>query len=85
MIDGSNNDGRSFTDAQNEAIAAGITINGLPIVHPEPDIATYYSGNVIGGESAFVTVARDIGSFHTAVLEKFIADIAQVDAPSCVG
>lgn len=83
--DGSNNDGRSVTEARDEAIAAGITINGLPIVHREPDIAAYYADNVIGGESAFVTVAWDLGSFHTAVLEKFVAEIAQVDARSCLG
>ena len=83
--DGSNNDGRSVTEARDEAIAAGITINGLPIVHLEPDIAAYYSENVIGGDSAFVTVAKDIGSFHAAVLEKFVAEIAQVDARSCLG
>jgi hypothetical protein len=80
-----NNDGRSVTEARDEAIAAGITSNGLPIVHLEPDIATYYSGNVIGGEAAFVTVARDIGSCHTAVLEESVAEIAQVDARSCLG
>ena len=66
--DGANNDGRPVTDARDEAIAAGIAINGLPIVRSEPDIAAYYSRNVIGGEAAFITVAKDISSFHTALL-----------------
>jgi hypothetical protein len=78
--DGVNNDGRLVTEARDEAIAAGITINGLPIVRNEPDIASYYSQNVIGGNAAFVTVAKDITSFHTAVLEKFVTEIAQVGA-----
>lgn len=83
--DGTNNDGRPVTEARDEAIAAGVTINGLPIIRDEPNIATYYSRNVIGGEAAFITVARDISSFHTAVLEKFVAEIAQIGAQSRSG
>jgi hypothetical protein len=83
--DGTNNDGRPVTEARDEAIAAGIAINGLPIVRSEPDIATYYSQNVIGGDAAFITVAKDISSFHTAVLEKFVTEIAQVGAQSHSG
>jgi hypothetical protein len=74
--DGSNNDGRPVTEARDEAIAAGIMINGLPIVRDEPDIANYYARNVIGGHSAFVVVAEDMTSFQSAVLEKFVAEVA---------
>jgi hypothetical protein len=83
--DAANNDGRPVTEARDEAIAAGITINDLPIVRSEPDIAAYYSRNVIGGEAAFITVAKDISSFHTALLEKFVTEIAQVGAQSRSG
>ena len=80
--DGTNNDGRLVTEARDETIAAGIAINGLPIIRSEPDIAAYYSRNVIGGEAAFITVAKDISSFDTAALEKFVTEIAQVGAQS---
>ena len=80
--DGTNNDGRPVTEARDEAIAAGIAINGLPIVRSEPNIVDYYVRNVIGGNAAFVSVARDISSFNSAVLEKFVTEIAQVDAPT---
>jgi Protein of unknown function (DUF1194) len=83
--DGANNDGRPATEARDEAIAAGKATNGLPIVRSEPDIAAYYSRNVIGGEAAFITVAKDILSFHTAVPEKFVTEIAQVGAQSRSG
>jgi hypothetical protein len=83
--DGINNDGRPVTEARDEAIAAGIAINGLPIVRGDPDIAAYYSRNVIGGDAAFVTIARGISSFHTAVLEKFVTEIALVGAQSRSG
>ena len=74
--DGANNDGRPVIEARDEAIAAGITINGLPIIGSEPDIAAYYSRNVIGGPFAFVKVVRSLASFYTSVLEKFVIEIA---------
>ena len=83
--DGTNNDGRPVTEARDEAIAAGMAINGLPIIRNEPDIAAYYSQNVIGAEAAFATIAREVGSFHTAVLEKFVTEIAQVGARAVLG
>jgi hypothetical protein len=83
--DGTNNDRRPITEARDEAIAAGIAIDGLPIVRSEPDIATYYSRNVIGGEAAFITVAKGISGFHTTELEKFVTEIAQVGAQSRSG
>jgi hypothetical protein len=63
----------------------GIAIDGLPILRSEPDIATCYSRNVIGGEAAFITVAKDISGFHTDELEKFVTEIAQVGAQSRSG
>jgi len=68
--DGSNNDGRPVTDARDDAVAAGITINGLPIVEVEPKLDEYYRRNVIGGPGAFIEVARDTGAFSEAVLRK---------------
>src|SRR5262249_30740910 len=40
--EGFNNDGRAVTEARDEAVAAGITINGLPIVRGERNIVSYY-------------------------------------------
>ena len=62
--DGSNNDGRDVTAARDDAVAAGITVNGLPIVEVEPGLDDYYRRNVIGGPGAFVVVARDIDVFR---------------------
>ena len=74
--DGFNNDGRAVTEARDEAITAGITINGLPVVRGERTIADYYAKNVVGGPGAFVLVAHDIASFRTAVLRKLLTEIA---------
>ena len=74
--DGSNNRGRSVTSARDEAVAAGIGINGLPILALEPFLDRYYHENVIGGPGAFVVVAKDYDTFADAILKKLITEIA---------
>lgn len=74
--DGRNNTGPAPAEARQAAVAAGITINGLPILHMEPDIDTYYEQNVIGGPGAFIVSARDYTSFEAAVRRKLILEIA---------
>jgi hypothetical protein len=74
--DGSNNRGRSVTRARDEAIAADVVINGLPILAWEPNLDYYYKENVIGGPGAFMIVARDFDTFADAILKKMITEIA---------
>ena len=68
-----------------EAVAAGITINGLPIVNDRPnpwggrppaDLDIYFEERVIGGPGAFVVVAEDYTSFASAILSKLLLEIA---------
>jgi hypothetical protein len=83
--DGDNNSGRDVTAARDEAIAKGITINGLVILtetsnssHTNPGgLANYYRNNVIGGPGAFVMVAENFNSFSDVLVKKLIAEIAQ--------
>ena len=77
--DGSNNRGRPVTLARDAAIAAGIGINGLPILALEPDLDRYYYDNVIGGAGAFVVPAQNYETFADAILKKLIAEIAAND------
>ncbi len=79
--DGRSNNGPSPTVARDQAIAQAITINGLPILHMEPDIDEYYEKNVIGGPGAFSMPARDFASFGEAIRRKLILEIAGVRAP----
>lgn len=74
--DGVNNDGPPPSVLRDRAVAAGITINGLPIVELDPALAAYYRENVIGGPDAFVEVAGDIGSFAGALLRKLIVEVS---------
>ena len=80
--DGSNNDGRDVGAARDDAVAAGITVNGLPIVEVEPGLEDYYRRNVIGGVGAFVVVAHDIDAFADAVLRKLLVEVAGGSSPS---
>src|ERR1700730_2242865 len=91
--DGDNNSGRDVTAARDEAIAKGITINGLVILtepptpwnsnhtNPSGGLAHYYRNNVIGGPGAFVMVAENSNSFGDVIVRKLIAEIAQAAPP----
>lgn len=74
--DGSNNNGRSAAAARDEAVADGITINGLPILSQEPGLDAYFREQVIGGPGAILVVAKNFESFSTAVLRKLFVEIA---------
>jgi hypothetical protein len=76
--DGSNNRGRSAAQARDEAVRAGVGINGLPILALEPDLDHYFEQNVIGGPGAFVIAAKNFETFGDAILKKLIAEIAGV-------
>jgi hypothetical protein len=83
--DGYNNRGRPVQLARDEAVAAGITINGLPIVNDRPNpwggrppanLDRYYEELVIGGPGAFIVVAEDYTAFAAAILSKLLLEIA---------
>jgi hypothetical protein len=74
--DGSNNRGRSVTQARDEAVAAGIVINGLPILAFEPYLDQYFKDYVIGGPGAFLIPAKNFETFSEAILMKLILEIA---------
>jgi hypothetical protein len=74
--DGTNNRGRSVTKARDEAVGAGIVINGLPILAFEPNLDIYFKDNVIGGPGAFMIPARSFETFAEAIRMKLIAEIA---------
>ena len=86
--DGTNNSGRDVAAARDQALAKGITINGLVILSPAPldwnpehtnppgGLAEYYKHNVIGGPGAFVMVAQDFESFGQVMINKLIGEIS---------
>jgi len=77
--DGINNAGRDVRLARDDAVATGVTINGLVILGQPTtsDLEGYYRDNVIGGPGAFVMVAENYESFGDALVKKLVAEIAQ--------
>ena len=85
--DGSNNQGRLVTEVRDEAIARGITINGLPITLKEPDrrenatLEAYYRDCVIGGPGAFMISVRERKQLLTETKSKIVREIAGLTEP----
>jgi Protein of unknown function (DUF1194) len=74
--DGMANFGASPVEARDALVGKGITINGLAILSEEPWLDDYYRGNVIGGPSSFVLVAKSYDSFAEAILRKLVQEVA---------
>jgi hypothetical protein len=82
--DGANNSGALVTLARDDALAAGITINGLPIMLKRPNAFTmdlehldiYFEDCVIGGPGAFVIPIRQRDQFMQAIRTKLVLEIA---------
>ena len=88
--DGPNNQGRMVTEARDDIVSKGVTINGLPIVNTRDqygpglylnDLDDYYRGCVIGGPNSFVVVAKDFQDFANAIRRKLIFEIADRSPP----
>ena len=72
--------GPPITQARDEVVANGITINALPILRDGRfmgiDLPTAYEQNIIGGPGAFVMPAQSGPEFTDAVRRKLILEIA---------
>ena len=73
--DGRNSDGRPVIEARNEAVAAGIVINGLAITSDVPDLPAYYREKVIGGDGSFAIEVADYKGFASGILAKLLREI----------
>jgi hypothetical protein len=92
--DGTNNAGRDVRLARDEAVAEGVTINGLVILsqnqvpwnpehtNPPGGLDNYYRENVAGGPGSFVMAAEGFESFGKAIIKKMIAEIAMLQLPT---
>lgn len=77
--DGPNNVGGPVEEARDAAVAAGIVINGLPLLLRSSTAAKnldrYYSKCVIGGPGSFSLPVRDMSEFATAIRRKLILEV----------
>ena len=82
--DGANNNGPLVVPARDDVLAAGITINGLPIMLKRASVGSldieeldvYYEDCVIGGPGAFVVPIRERAKFIEATRTKLVLEIA---------
>ena len=65
--DGRSNAGIAPGPIRDRMAAAGITINGLCILHEEPDLLQSYTQEVIGGPGAFAVTCQDYPAFAAAM------------------
>lgn len=82
--DGANSSGRSVIAARDDAVAAGVGINGLPILSLDPRLDRYYFNFVIGGPGAFMIPAADYENFADAIRKKLILEIAGNEDPPTI-
>lgn len=83
--DGPNIGGRAVQLARDDAVAAGITINGLVIRRPGGSVRgpggmpleEHYARDVIGGPGAFVMTVEEQGRFAEVVRRKLVLEIAR--------
>ena len=88
--DGTNKSGRLSTEARDQALAGGVTINGLAIINDRPNpgyafhtqppggLPEWYRQNVIGGPGAFLHVIEDFRSFADAMTNKLVSEIVDL-------
>jgi hypothetical protein len=86
--DGPNNMGFPVLQAREEALARGVTINGLPImIHADyfggysiRELDIYYEDCVIGGPGAFLVTVENIDRIAEAIRRKLVLEIAGAPA-----
>ncbi|MFC6636861.1 DUF1194 domain-containing protein [Sulfitobacter sp. JBTF-M27] len=77
-----NSSGPSISAARAEVLAAGITINALPILRPEDgrragaNLEEEYATRIIGGPGAFMVTAEGRNSFAETVRRKLVLEIS---------
>jgi hypothetical protein len=91
--DGVNNMGPSVVQMRDEVLAAGITINGLPVMlHRQSgygmwgrayeNLDIYYEDCVIGGPGSFVIAIKDRDQFKEATRNKLVQEVAGLAPPA---
>ena len=79
--DGRSNEGEPPAPIRDRLAASGVTINGLCILHEEPDLLASYTAEVVGGPAAFVLQCQDYSGFADAMRQKLQQEIAALRPP----
>jgi hypothetical protein len=74
--DGRNNFGPEPGPVRDRLVDAGVVINGLCVLHEEPDLLESYTRDVIGGVGSFALQCQDYAGFEAAMRQKLRQEIA---------
>jgi Ca-activated chloride channel family protein len=75
--DGRSNDGIAPGPIRDRMAMADITINGLCILHEEPDLLRSYTEEVIGGPHAFAVTCATYDDFAEAMRQKLTRELQE--------
>ena len=78
--DGRSNQGVLPGPVRDRLVAGGVTINGLCVLHDEPDLLESYQRDVIGGPGSFAIQCQDFQGFAEAMRQKLQREIAAAGA-----
>ena len=73
--DGKSNQGVLPRVVRDRLVAGGVTINGLCVLHDEPDLLAHYQAEVIGGPGAFAMTCQNFLEFEAAMRQKLRREI----------
>jgi hypothetical protein len=73
--DGRNNAGVPPGPVRDRMVQAGVVINGLCVLHEEPDLVQSYEREVIGGPGSFALPCPDYPAFAEAMRRKLLREI----------
>jgi hypothetical protein len=73
--DGRANDGLDPAPVRDRLVASGIVINGLCVLHEEPDLVQSFAREVIGGAGSFALPCVDYKGFAAAQRMKLLREL----------
>jgi hypothetical protein len=73
--DGRSNDGIAPGPVRDRMVEAGVVINGLCVLHEEPDLQSAYVRDVIGGPGAFALTCQNYAAFAAAMKQKLVSEL----------
>ena len=78
--DGPENSGADLEAARKDALASGITVNGLSIEAEDRGLQKYYLEHVIIGADSFVEPAQGFKDFARAIKEKLLRELRPLES-----
>lgn len=83
--DGRSNAGVAPQPVRDRLVEAGVTINGLCVLHEEADLVASYAAEVVGGPGSFALPCENFDGFADAMRQKLQRELALVSPAARAG